>query len=111
MVGAHEKVAARNCHVPSQLSFDGKVRLIRVRVFKILLDVQRERKHRSESGERLVVEPLPSKLVLRGRGGTWRRKAGRTQRIYARRGTYCSLKDLSRVKQSGGRRTSLRCQD
>ena len=78
VVRADEQIAAGDGHVFRQLTLDRKVRLIRVRVFEILADVQGERQDWSKAGEGLIVKALAAKLILRSGGGTRRSKAGRT---------------------------------
>src|SRR5437899_11210490 len=64
-----EQVAAGDRHVLRQLTLDRKVRLVGVRVFEILADVQRERQDWSKARERLIVKALTAKLISRRRGG------------------------------------------
>src|SRR6185295_7954864 len=94
MMRADKKVAAGNCHVLCQLTFDRKVSLVRIRVFEILFDVQRERQDRTKPREGLIVKALPAKLVLRGCGGARRIKTRGTKRICSRRSADRSLEHL-----------------
>src|SRR5258706_7566261 len=100
VVSPDKQIARRDRHVLRQLTFDSEIRLISVSVFKVLADVKRERQHRAKTRERLIVEPLATKLILGGGRGSWRTKARWTQRIYGRRRTDRSLKDLGRVEDN-----------
>src|SRR6185369_7103025 len=100
MMSADEDVAAGNRHVFRQLTLDREVTLIRVRVLKVLLHVQRERKHWSKTREGLIVESLPTELILRAGGDARRRDTRRTnRRNWSTGGTHSSLKHLHRVEQ------------
>src|SRR5215207_5441578 len=93
-------VASGERHVFGQLTLDSEVALKRVRVLEVLLHVQRERKHGTKARERLIVEALAAKLILRPRGNTRRHNSSRTdRRDWSTRRTNCSLKDLDRVEQ------------
>ena len=56
-------------------TLDREVSLVRVGVFKVLLHVQREGKYWTKARERLIVESLATKLILRARGNTRRHDA------------------------------------
>ena len=75
---ADEQVATGDRHVLRQLALDRKVRLIGVRIFEILADVQSERQYWSKARELLIVEALTAKLILRASSGTRCSKVGRT---------------------------------
>src|SRR5207244_2430113 len=98
MMCSHEQVTRRDGHVLRQLSLDCKVCLVRVGVFKVLGDVQRERKYRPKTREGLIVETHSAKLVLRARRNAWRKDSRRTDWVSASAGTNSTLKDLHRVQ-------------
>ena len=100
-------VTSRKRHVARQLALDCEVALVRVSVFKVFLHVQCERQHWSKSRERLIVEPLPAKLVLRARCNARCDNARRTdQRDWSTRRTYRPLEHLHRIEQSSLRRAA-----
>src|SRR6185369_3578784 len=110
VVRAHENVAARNCHVFSQLTLDRKVRLVRIGVLEILFDVQSKRQHRTKSGERLIIETLPAELILSSRSGARRaiHAGNSTRKVTNHHG---ALEHLRCIEERRWSRTTLRCQD
>src|ERR1043165_2297965 len=77
---ADKNIAARDRHVFGQLTLDREVTLIRVCVLKVLLHVQRERKHWTKARERLIVETLATELILRAHGDARSHNARRANR-------------------------------
>ena len=90
-------IARRNRHIFTDLTFDGKIALNRIRVLKIFSDVQCKRQNRSETRKRARIKTLETLQILRG----WR-----YARRYARSNR--SVKDLKSVEKSGRRRTANR---
>src|SRR5436190_9994352 len=107
MMRADEKITAGDRHVLSQLPLDREVRLVRVRVFKSLADMQRKRQHWSKARERLIVEALATSLILSG---------GRGARcaVHSRNSAHeitdddGALENLRRIQQCRRRRSTLR---
>src|SRR6185369_8109834 len=107
MMRADEYVTTRHRHVFRDLTLDREIALVRVRVFEVLLHMQRERKHWTKTRERLIVESLATELILRARGDTGRHDAGGANRCYwSTRRTDSSLKHLHGVEQGVLRRTA-----
>src|SRR5258705_7393288 len=111
VVSPDKQIARRDRHVLRQLTFDREIRLISISVFKVLADMQGERKHRPKAWKRLVVEPLATKLILGGGSSAWRIKPWRTQRIVTRYCADCPLKYLRCVERRCRGWTTHRRQD
>ena len=94
-----EQVAAGDRHVLCQLTLDREVRLVGVRVFEILADVQRERQDWSKARERLIVKALTAKLISRSRGGARSKYTRWAEWVSRGCGTHSSLEYLSGVEQ------------
>src|SRR2546421_1474136 len=110
-MSADEQVAAGDRHVLRQLTLDREVRLVGVRVFEVLADVQREWQYWSKAGELLIVEALAAKLILRSGGGARGKYPRWAERVSRGCSTHSSLEYLSGIEQRRWRRPALRCQD
>src|SRR5262245_7155015 len=109
VMSADKNVAARDRHVFGQLTLDSEVALIRVGILKVLLHVQREGKHWAKARERLIVETLATKLILRARRDARSHNTGRTdRRHWSTRRTNRALKHLDRIQQRRLRRAARR---
>src|SRR5437870_2919531 len=103
VVSADKDVTRRDRHVLCKLMLDGKVALIGVCILEFLIREKRERQYRAEARERLIIETLAPKLILRTRRGTGRTVDARD----SSRGItddYRALKDLRGIQKDCRRR-------
>src|SRR5262249_30861062 len=91
-------VTGRNRHVLRYLSFNSEIRLVRISVFKVFADGQRERQNGAEAGEGLIVETLSPELILRA---SCQARCSKTWSTEWSAGAQRPLKDLRGIQQNG----------
>src|SRR5712691_5249801 len=108
MMCADKKVTRRERHVPRELMLNSKVALIGVCVFEFFIWEKSERQNRAKAWERLVIEALAPKLILRARRRPGRAvDAGDSSREITNNDR--ALEDLRGIKKSGRGRI-VKCQ-
>src|SRR5688572_30106936 len=103
MPGIDRDIACRNGHVLADHSLDRKIALDRVRILKILTNMQRKWQYRAEAGKSCRIEPLKAELIF-GRGrDTQCAGSAADGRARSLNSAYGAVENLESIEQTGRR--------